>query len=136
MQRSTIILLGLAFLLPSAASAQLGPPTGFIASADSCWGVYLSWDALPGADSFAVGTANDIWFTTELFFRDSSVPVGDESYWVAGIDTSGFGDSATVQGTRPPGPPVVPGDLAASNDRCDGILLSWIDVQDEEGILD
>ncbi|NNE08105.1 MAG: hypothetical protein HKN20_06040 [Gemmatimonadetes bacterium] len=115
--------------------AQLSAPGNLTASVDSCWGIALSWDSQPAADSFAVFTADTVRYSLTNSFRDSIAVVGvNTTYWVAAINNPGVGDSATAIGFRPAPFATVPG-FTASLDRCDGILLSWTDVAGEAGYV-
>ncbi len=133
MRRITPFGITLLLFLPFSVHAQLSAPTGFTATVDSCWGVLLSWDPMPLADSFAVSNGVDTWFTADTLYRDSAAVAGPTSYTVAGIDTNGVaGATANAAGFRR-STPDVPAGLTASNDRCDGVFLAWFDVQDEDG---
>ncbi|RPJ45954.1 MAG: hypothetical protein EHM19_04755, partial [Candidatus Latescibacterota bacterium] len=108
----------------SLAEAALPAPTGLAASVDSCWGVRLDWDPLPGADSFYVRRGAEVFYTVDLHFRDAGAPPGASDYVVAGIDTSGIGDSASAGGFRPEAPSA-PAGVVASDTSCSFALVVW-----------
>ncbi|MBN1827151.1 MAG: T9SS type A sorting domain-containing protein [Candidatus Eisenbacteria bacterium] len=125
MKRAVFIAL-MAALLPSlsAAEGDLPPPTGLAASTDSCWGIYLSWDSLPDADSFYVRRGTNVFHVQDLFFRDTLAPAGSSQYWVAGFGSHGLGDSADVTGFRP-STPSAPASISASDTSCAMVRLDW-----------
>lgn len=113
-----------AILAAGSAGAVLPPPTGLDASVDSCWGVRLSWDDLPGADSFEVRRGETVFHTIDLFFRDTGAPEGFSDYWVAGIDSDGAGERASATGRRL-AVPNTPASFLASDTSCTLVRLSW-----------
>ena len=119
-----VALAALALLAPGTARATLPPPAALAASVDSCWGVRLDWGALAGADSFYVGRGAELFVTVDTLFRDTAAPAGSTGYWVAGIDATGTGDTATVVGFRPSAP-VAPSVIAAGDDSCGVIRIDW-----------
>lgn len=124
MQRMIIATTLILLLCPAAALAVLPAPGGVTASLDSCWGIHISWDALPGADSFYVTDGSDVWYTGDTVYRDTAASAGAGSYWVAGIDLEGVGDLAKADGFRrvTPGPPA---GVSASDDSCAVIRVTW-----------
>ncbi|MFH1279576.1 MAG: FlgD immunoglobulin-like domain containing protein [Candidatus Eisenbacteria bacterium] len=124
MKRAFLLLALSAFGLPSAAAALLPAPTGATASVDSCWGIRVSWDLFPEADSFYVSRDSTVFYTEDNFFRDAAAPAGSVFYFVAGIDSTGIGESASATGFRPvvPEPPAT---LVASDTSCALVRLDW-----------
>jgi hypothetical protein len=106
------------------ATPYLPAPTGLLASVDSCWGIRVSWDPLPGADSFCVRREAEVLHTEDTFLRDSLVAAGEAQYWVAGLGTLGKGDSATVVGMRLSTPPA-PTHIVATDSLCRSVQISW-----------
>ena len=102
----------------------LGAPTGLTASVDSCWGIRLSWNEVAGADSYYVRRGTEKFHTTALFYRDTGAPAGSSAYWVAGFDSTAIGDSASATGYRL-SIPTAPTGLAASDDSCGVIRVTW-----------
>ncbi len=132
MHRLTLIFIALALGIPGAVSATLPAPTNVVASTDSCWGIYVSWDGVAFADSYAVMSPGDTLFTTDLFYRDLSVlPGASVTYNIAGIDTTGFGLFGSAQGTRRDAPPP-PASVTASDDSCGVIQIDWLAAADAD----
>lgn len=111
-------------------------PTGLVASTNSCFGVALTWTALPNNTTFHInrdGTdiaTNVLGGATSYF--DSAATVGNHVYIIHGVNVCGEGpNSAPANGTRLPGAPDQPQNFAASDGQCDGTHLTWTDVATE-----
>lgn len=104
-------------------------PTGLrLVSATAAGGVSLAWDSVPGASRYVVlrganGGMTD-FTTTETAFTDMSATPGVAySYRVAAENAAGTGpQSAAVAATIPLSAPT---GVKATNDRTDGVRVTW-----------
>ena len=106
-----------------------GAPTGLrLVSATAAGGVSLAWDAVPGASRYVVSRgANGVtadFTTAEATFTDTSAMPGVAySYRVAAENAAGTGpQSAAVAATIPLAAPT---GVKATNDRTDGVRVTW-----------
>ncbi len=113
-----------------------GQVTGLTASNNSCFGIQLSWAALPNVTSFIVNRDDaDIQTINNgaaVSYFDSSATEGNHTYTVRAANACGTGPaSAPATGTRLPGAPAQPQNFVATDGQCDGTHLSWTDVATE-----
>ena len=109
-------------------------PVTVAASDTSCSIVRIDWSASADADSYVVyrddspiaGVNNSL-----LYYEDATGP-GTYKYGVASWNKCGLSDSTTDEGTVLSLPPV-PGNVAASDTSCMFILVTWDDVENEQG---
>ncbi|MBI5058269.1 T9SS type A sorting domain-containing protein [candidate division KSB1 bacterium] len=118
----------------SALSGAL-PATALAATADRCDGVLVSWSDGANATSYQVyrdfNTVGDPVLPGVQQYLDAGATAGNHFYSVAAINQCGNGGLAdTVEGTRLAVPPAVT-NLAASQDDCEHIVLSWDDLTTE-----
>ncbi|MBU0690506.1 hypothetical protein KKH18_01715, partial [bacterium] len=106
-------------------------PTNVVASDTSCAQVYITWDAATGtfdeyiiyADSVEI---NRVFAGTTALFHTTAIPGDTALYQVSAYDdVCGESEySAGDEGTRLEGPSI-PADVAASDDLCDMITVTW-----------
>jgi hypothetical protein len=113
------------------------PPqvTGIGASTTTCAAITITWAATSGADSFIVyrdGVRLGATGPLTLFMMDTTAAANSShSYSVAGKSACGLGaQSSPATGTRTGIPAQVSG-VAATNNLCDRIVITWSDVNDE-----
>ena len=109
---------------------------GLMATTTECSGVNLTWQTQTNIDSFILyrdTTRIGAVVAGTLTFSDTEVTDSLlHNYSVAGKNPCGMGPASTaVPGRRPPVPDRITG-LAASNDLCDVVALSWQDVAGED----
>ncbi len=112
-------------------------PTSVSATDDSCAVVRVTWDASPGADGYEVlrdGLFAGLVSDGPLFFRDIAPPAGASFYEVRASNACGISAAAGDSGSAAE-PPAIPVIDSASTDRCDGIMISWGDVANEDGYI-
>lgn len=111
-------------------SVQLFPspvaPTVLTASVDSCGLVRVAWTGDLGDTGYAVyREASFLGNVSDPFYRDTAAPIGVSTYWITALNECGGSDSVSIAGTRPPDAPVAPALVAATDDSCAVILVTW-----------
>ncbi len=109
---------------------RLEPPATIAASDTSCSLSRIDWAPVAGASRYLL-TQNGLAIDT--------IPAGSTTYehnWSSGVhaygvaagNACGWSDTVYTTGVILQGTPVEPRNFSASNDRCDGVLLTWLPV--------
>lgn len=110
-------------------------PANLTASGDRCDAVGLAWDSVPGATFYEVfrNTTNDfgsammvVLVFTPSFDDTTAIPNTDYFYWVRSTNACGTGSpSSAAPGIRLGALAAAPGNVAASDDQCGMIRVTW-----------
>jgi subtilisin-like proprotein convertase family protein len=109
--------------------------TGVSATNDRCDSLIITWDDQAAEEIYELVRDNALgWLFTANTIRFADVPApGAHSYYLYAINGCGYSPvSLVVPGALLAPPSQVTG-MAASENRCNDVLITWFDVADETG---
>ncbi len=116
-----------------------GQVQDFAASTNNCAGVVLTWTDLATESSYAIfrdenPTPIAAPAQNATTYTDNGVAMGSHTYTIHGVNAcgNGQGPDASATGARRDVPGVVTG-VQASDGLCNGVLVIWTDIVNEDG---
>ncbi|MCB9852405.1 MAG: matrixin family metalloprotease [Phycisphaerales bacterium] len=112
-------------------------PSNVAASDDQCGMIRVTWDALVGATSYEVyrntvdnaGTATSLGTTAATMFDDNTAAAATTYfYYVSALNDCGDGPLSAGDSGITSDAPMAPGNVAATNDECGMIQVTWDSV--------
>ncbi|MFH1682129.1 MAG: Ig-like domain-containing protein [Candidatus Eisenbacteria bacterium] len=110
-------------------------PANVAATDDLCGEIRISWNAAAHADSYRVfRNGSPIGTVAGTSLVDGMAPPGTYAYTIAARNSCGESSASVPDaGTRRPAAPLAPSGPAASDTSCHFILVTWGDVENEQG---